>query len=542
MSRLLPLLALVCASACHGESPAGDISPNETGSQNGLAPAAKDHADDTEACRRRIAALSGRKRLLGAPALERVRGQVLGRAKAMPVLFLSEPTWTRTDSVLVRGLRERLRQDPSARTLGGLYHHLRGKPKVAREVLLREGYLYTDQPGLAFALAQKVELQHLFDADEIIVERGAMRHLAVREGKYYRWVDGPQAGQRARVLLFDRVWEKGSPLGEPLHVDVEQLANRLGFWKLAVEQLTQDAIVARLAYGSAWVTSLLAVQGANLSLSCEIVPDESKQEVDRGRNLARSRRAILEVEQRAIREMLGEALPFDEPRTEDGQQDGKLRPLWRGAYLRGEYRYQFNEDWYPIFDQEGRPRVPQVCIDFITDTLERASGTWWGRRDEPRARIQGGLSFDEFSIDNKRSVERFVQFAWRHPEWFDVSYTEPEERFNLNSGDDLFDHLTRHAARYRPGDIVNILGLRDDEKYHYHSFFVYKSDPVTGMPLWLAGNAGRPRIQSWQGVLLSAPRRSIHSRIRPRASWLSAVMPPDVTLAKEPGGAGQGSG
>ena len=240
--------------------------------------------------------------------------------------------------------------------------------------------------------------------------------------------------------------------------------------------------------------------------------------------------------------MLAEALPFDEPRTEDGQQDGKLRPLWRGAYLRGEHRYQFNDDWYSIFDQEGRPKVPQVCIDFITDTLERASGTWWAQRGEPRARREGGLSFDELSIDNKRSVERFVQFAWRHPEWFDVHYNEPEERFSLNAGDDLFAHLERHAARYRPGDIVNILGLRDDEKYHYHSFFVYKSDPVTGMPIWLAGNAGRPRILSWQGVLLSAPRRRVHSRVRPRVSWLSAVMPASVTLAKEPGGAGQGSG
>jgi hypothetical protein len=273
-----------------------------------------------------------------------------------------------------------------------------------------------------------------------------------------------------------------------------------------------------------------------------VLPEAARESVEQARSRARSRGRMLEVEQRTIREMMAEGLPFDEPRTEEGQQDGNLRPSWRGAYLRGEHRYEFNDDWYYVFDGDGRPKVPQVCIDFITDTLERASGTWWGRRDQERTRTVGGLSFDELSIDNRRSVERFVEFAWRHPAWFDVHYTEEEERFGLRSGDKLFAHLERHAARYRPGDIVNILGLRDDEKYHYHSFFVYKADPVTGMPIWLAGNAGRPRIRSWQGELLSAPRRSIHSRVRPRVGWLDSVLPASVTLATEPGGQGHDSG
>ena len=120
--------------------------------------------------------------------------------------------------------------------------------------------------------------------------------------------------------------------------------------------------------------------------------------------------------------------------------------------------------------------------------------------------------------------------------------TAPDERFSLNARDELFEHLRVHAARYRPGDIVSILGLRDDEKYHYHSFFVYKADPVSGMPIWLAGNAGRPRLRSWQGELLSAPRRSIHSRIRPRSSWLRSILPSRVTLAEEPVKAEEGSG
>jgi hypothetical protein len=114
-----------------------------------------------------------------------------------------------------------------------------------------------------------------------------------------------------------------------------------------------------------------------------------------------------------------EALPFDEPVTEDGQQDGNLRPAWTWAYKQGWDSYEFNDDRYMVFDGAGRPKVPQVCIDFITDTLERASGTWWRGRDGQRERLRGKLDFETLGIENRRSVERFVRFAKAHPEWFD---------------------------------------------------------------------------------------------------------------------------
>lgn len=41
--------------------------------------------------------------------------------------------------------------------------------------------------------------------------------------------------------------------------------------------------------------------------------------------------------------MVGEALPFDEPKTEEGQQDGNLRPAWRWAYTHGWDSYTFND-------------------------------------------------------------------------------------------------------------------------------------------------------------------------------------------------------
>jgi len=71
---------------------------------------------------------------------------------------------------------------------------------------------------------------------------------------------------------------------------------------------------------------------------------------------------------------------------------------------------------------------------------------------------------------------------------------------------------------------VTIYGLRDDGKMHYHSFFVYEADPVTGAPSLVAANAGRPRIRPWEAEMLTAPQRSIRARIRPRLEWLELVL------------------
>ena len=46
------------------------------------------------------------------------------------------------------------------------------------------------------------------------------------------------------------------------------------------------------------------------------------------------------------------------------------------------------------------------------------------------------------------------------------------------------------------------------------------------MPILLASNAGRPRIRTWEGEMRAAPRRSIHTRIRPRLDWLEQVIKP----------------
>jgi hypothetical protein len=297
--------------------------------------------------------------------------------------------------------------------------------------------------------------------------------------------------------------------------------------------MTAAGIIAQLRYGEMWVPSVLGVRGLELTLECEAPAAGTEQLVQRARELALRRRAILAHLERAIAYQVEEALPFDEPRTEDGQQDGNLRPAWRWAYTQGWDSYRFNDERYAVFDRHGRPLVPQVCIDFITDTLERASGTWWAALGPERLKTAGKLDFDQMDLENRRSVNTFVDFAERHPEWFDVYHLRPDERVPLYQKQRFYEHLFANRDRYVPGDIVTIHGKRSDDELHYHSFFVYDADPVTGMPMLVAANAGKPRVRSWESEMLSAPRRSIRSRVRPRLEWLESVIDRavDVSLA-----------
>jgi len=541
VKRLIVILAVACSEAPYRPGEGAEGVPSAAGAvEVRAAPAPA--ADPNLECRTRIERELQKTGEPGVPELERVRAQVLGRAKATPVLFTSEPGYAPAESAEVERLRQSLEANATAKGLGQIYRRFYKRPELARAVFLRDGYLYTREPQLAFALLEKVELSHLFDAEQLVIQRGSETLLAQKKDDEYVYASGSETGEKAKVLLFDRVWEEAMPPGSPLHVDLEALSADLGFWRARPEHATATNLVLNLRYGDEWVLTLLDRDGAKLRLNCEWIEPRQRKAVERARQNERELHALLRLQRSVIQRMVHEALPFDEPRTEDGQQDGNLRPAWRGAYLRGEWSYEFNEDRYPVFDGRGRPRVPQVCIDFVTDTLERASGSWWGSQEEPRAHTRGRLIFDEFEIDNRRSVERFTKFAWNHPEHFDVYYLPSEERLPLTRGDAFFAHLEEHAARYRAGDIVNILGLRSDEKYHYHSFFVYKSDPVTGMPIWLASNAGRPRLRSWYGELLSAPRRSIQSRIRPRLEWLRSILESEQSLATEPAPADEGTG
>src|SRR5450432_689383 len=154
--------------------------------------------------------------------------------------------------------------------------------------------------------------------------------------------------------------------------------------------------------------------------------------------------------------------------------------------------------------------------------MRASSGAWFRPRGERRELIAGKLSFDDFGMDNRRSVENFVSFTAAHSEWFEVTETPVEARIAFRDHSAFFGDIFAHRDEYRPFDIVTIFGLRSDGKLHYHSFFVADRDPVTGMPIAVVANAGRPRIRSWENEKQNAPQRAILAHIRPKLTWLEA--------------------
>jgi hypothetical protein len=495
---------------------------------------------ERERCSSRLAALLREPALPGNPDVEGRRAETFVRAKASGVLFTRQPVQRPLGVAAAALWRAIDGAEQPVQALYDLYPKLQKQRAVAREALLTEGYVYSKNPAFASALSALIKPEDLFDEPEILVQRGGDVLRArraedkpvpgIRKTGFHYEYDG---GERVKLLLFDRVGLRQAEFDEPLHRDVNAARRALGFEEMRVLHLSQRALSAELHYGPLKTQALFSSAGARLSFECEVTEPGQEAAVATTRELLLRKERALDRLRVVMDEQVREALPFDEPKTEVGQQDGKLRQHWVWAYRYGATQFDFNEDKYRVFDSTGRPRVPQVCIDFITDTFERAGGSWYRGRGEPRERIPGRFDFRALGIDNERSVESFIDFAKSHPEWFEVLELPEKERVPYAHRADFFAHLARNKADYRPGDVVAILGLRDDGKMHYHSFFVYSSDPVTGVPSLVAANAGRPRIRPWESEMLTAPQRSILARIRPRLEWLEALTsaPPDAALS-----------
>jgi hypothetical protein len=522
------LLSAVLGGCGRKAARQGSAGATASGSNAAAAAVVETQQKDSElaACARAIDEALKLPPVPGAPALDAAREEILMRAKARPVLFLRTPkasersvparhAWTSFEAV-----------SQSALAFYGSYASLARNPAIARELFLREGYLFADTVQLAMGLANAVQLEDLFDEERIWLHRGgevlqAQRHIEAGE-PIFRYLDGPEAGQKAAILFLDRVAVDPQQLAQPLHRDFSMLREQLGFDAARIEHLSESQIVTQLHYGGTWVRSLLqAGDHATLNLQCELISGDDADKVAATRVHNRQLWRVVGAIRQAVGVQMLESLPFDEPKTEFGQEDGKLRQAWSWAYRFGRSHFEHNEDRYRVFDHLGRPRVPQVCIDFITDTLERASGTWYRNRGEPRERVRGRLDFNDFGIENRRSVESFVGFAEQRPEWFTVTQLSGQERIPFQKRAAFYDYLKAHRELFRAGNIVTILGLRDDDREHYHSFFVYEVDPITQVPIWLASNAGRPRIRVWENEMGNAPKRSIKSVVEPKLEWLA---------------------
>ncbi|HOU91560.1 MAG TPA: hypothetical protein PLU22_10985, partial [Polyangiaceae bacterium] len=210
--------------------------------------------------------------LPGAPDLEAHRAELLARAKAEPVVFVRAPVQPAAATPEIAHYRALIAgAEAPAAVLVDVYPTLRRRPALAREVLLHEGYLYAESPALAVALVDLIELRHLFDAPELVLARGARTIRLRRDELDYRYVDGPDAGAKASLLLFDRVWPAGEEPGPPLHRALDDLVDVAGVERVKIERWTERGVLARLRYGTEWVDAVLEDQGSRLTLACEDV-------------------------------------------------------------------------------------------------------------------------------------------------------------------------------------------------------------------------------------------------------------------------------
>jgi hypothetical protein len=476
-----------------------------------------------QGCEQRRKLVLGEAALPGAPAFQAARAELMARAKAEPVFFVDVPVVQKMHPELM-ALRERLYREGIAwQGLNEVFAKLKRYPEKLRQVLLTDSYLYAEKPDLAALLSSGISLDQLFTEPELVVVRGSATRRAVRKNHDYVWADGPEAGQLARLWLLDRAAVRGQKLSLNRHLTFGDLRERIGATRIEIDRVTSRAALATLGYGELSVPAVLSIQDGRLELECEVVRAEQRAQIEAARTLVMRRTRALSRLRAAIADQIDEGLPFDEPKTEEGQQDGKLRQEWRTAYQNGRSTFEFNGDKYDVFGRRGTPRIPQVCVDFITDSWERMSGTHWSKRDEKRERHLGRLDFDRLGIQNRRSVENLIDFAVAHPDWFELLLVPETERVAFADRSAFFRRLYDLRFDFQPGDVVAIFGPRDDEKLHYHSFFVVADDPMTEMPILLAANAGRPRIRTWEGEMQNAPRRSIIARIRPRLEWLEAI-------------------
>lgn len=485
----------------------------------------------------RIQAQLAQPDLGGAPGIQKQRAAIVARAKSEPVVFVRTPRPTEV-SPGVQSLRAAFEStDYPWRELKQLRQQFARRPEVLREILLREGYLYAEDPNRAFTLVSQIKPRHLFEEEAIWVHRGKWLMHARRgaDGDYF-FQDGPEEGKKVRLLHLDRVGT--GPVPEPLHRDFRGLRHRVFFDRARVKHFTERAVVADLRYGEHWVPTLLESQGDRLEVVAEAIAPDERSQVEAARSLLERKARAVSVLRGAMRQMIDEGLPFDEPKTEVGQQDGVLRRQWRWAYEADREYFKFNGDRYSVFDADGNPRVPQVCVDYMVDTFERASGSWWRPRESGnRERTVGKLSLADFvENDQLRRTKGFLAFAEEHDEWFEVLNFPKATRVELGYKPRFFRWLEKNADHFEPGDIVFIRGMTpwDEVDEHSHSFFVYETDPLSGVPIAIAGNAGPANLWSWETEARRTPHRDVRNRVRPKLAWLESFLTIDSNEVLEP--------
>ena len=414
-------------------------------------------------------------------------------------------------------------------------------PAARREAFLREGYLFADDVELALALVEQLSLSELFAEPTLFLQRGVEVYELERHAKSrwfperYLYKDGPYVGMAGELLLGDRVatTKDELSLGSSLAIDLRDLTEQASFDRIKPIHLSEKHLVAELRYGpNVWVPALVELDGAKAKVACEELTAELEQ---KRRTFVEGRTLLMTAMNRVrgvVRAMVKEELPFD---AAPDQGNGALKRDWKKAYLQGKTRFTSGGREYPVYTLEGQPKPPQVCIDFLTDVWERASGTWYDPAQvedpygahpvvTPRPKAnESGINFDRMKIKNRRSVAKFERFTLKNEELFDVWQVPKKERFKFEERKQFFEYLRDKADLIRIGDMLIIHGFKAGGRPHYHSLLVTETDPITGVVSLVGSNAVKPREQTLEGIMHISPERTIRTRIRVKEPWLELV-------------------
>jgi len=496
-----------------------------------------------KACEQRRVSLMKEPALAGAAVFEAKRAELVGRVRGMPVMWRRVPS---EPSELPVGASKDweafLKAENPLGPIRNLVHTFERKPEALRSIILREGYVFSDDVERALAMVETLRLTNLFREQTIYLQRGASLHKLKLVKKDHagpeRYVheDGPLSGYPAEFLLGDRFALDPESLSKDIAtIDFEQAEQKWGFDRVRPIHLTATSLVADLRYGSdTWLPAVLDISQVSASVACHAADPSLALKASKYRGETDRFRQAIERIKKVVKEEVDEQIPFDVPRGGgEGAANGSVRPAWEASYLEGIRSFPFGGKRYQVYDHRGRPIPPQVCIDFILDTWERASGTWYrgmvakkdgGPLEPSPAKIAGNLNLEGLGLENRRSVAEFVRLTKLHTLRFDVWDVPAADRVPFSKRSDFFSMLVRHADDILEGDLLVIHGFKHGGRPHYHSVMVLEKDPITGIPTLVAGNAARPREQTLEGVMQISPQRSIKHRIRPRPGWLVEII------------------
>lgn len=494
---LCGLIAACDAATEPASEPAAQIEPTATASST-AAPVAT-----VDTCTPKREAAMKEPAVPGNEAFEKQRAAFIARVRGATLLWKREPKEEDESAKAVRKLESAKRP---LRAVRDAIHKHRKHPERLRGLFLREGYFYVRGVDTAVAAVQQLGLTNLFDSPTLRLLRDGEVIELKREKKQYAYPDG----ERAELLYGDRIGDDGAHLA----VDFSAVQGEHNFERLRVEHFSNEHLVAQLRYDGAWVPALFDVSGPAAKLICQGPSASYAVSQRRGQVQTRIREAI-EAQVR-------ERLPFDAPKGKGDPSDKyPLRARWKDAVSKSLTSFEFKGRRYPVYDEEGRPRLPQHCLDFVYDTWERASGTWWSKEGK---RIEGGLEVAALSIDNQRRVSSFMKYAVAHPEVFDVWTMPEDDRVVFKKPEGFVASLEKHVDQFRLGDMLIVRRPRHTKRARHHVLIALEIDPISGVPALLAGNSAIPRIQTFDGAMTMSPNRYLMWRVRPAESWLDAAI------------------